>query len=57
MQIAWSMNKFAKMIVLYILQSTRQIQSGIYAQPKHLTKVSSFRNASPSEYFNCRIGS
>ncbi|XP_055316561.1 DEP domain-containing protein DDB_G0279099 isoform X19 [Sitodiplosis mosellana] len=33
---------------LPIYLSTRQMQSGIYAQPKHLTKVSSFRNASPN---------
>lgn len=37
-------------IFLLYFQSTRQVQSGIYAQPKHVTKVSSFRNASPSKY-------
>ncbi|XP_031636958.1 DEP domain-containing protein DDB_G0279099 isoform X3 [Contarinia nasturtii] len=37
---------------LPIYLSTRQIQSGIYAQPKHLTKVSSFRNASPNSARN-----
>lgn len=36
-------------VFFFYFQSSRQVQSGIYAQPKHLTKVSSFRNASPSK--------
>lgn len=38
--------------IFYTKQTTRQGQSaGIYAQPKHLSRVSSLRNANSSEYF------
>lgn len=39
-------------LFFFHLQSSRQMQSGIYAQPKHITKVSSFRNPNQSKSQN-----